>query len=321
MYISGDDVLHQQDVGLATNISLDNLSLKIGTRYYVTVVSVNTVGLHTALVSDGFVIDTDNPIDGVVFNTKHHKNTAFQRSTNTFEMSWHGFQDHYSGIKYYMVAILNVKEYNSTNISFTNVGLLTAYTFTNQNLKHGESYSGIVKAVDAAGHESVTVFSPAQLVDETPPKGFNCESTQQLSIDISYKVNNDDYAVVANATFIKDNVYYISGTIRSLKYDLYPVLTIDRFSVPLPFEKQNGGALRYYYTFISQVTGVQSIEIAVGTTVEDEMLQHLNVEECILLSTNNSNAISLKQIGPYSVAVSLLIMDAESEIRTVSSCY
>ena len=136
-----------------------------------------------------------------------------------------------------MAAISNVKEYNRTNISFTNVGLLTAYTFTNQNLKHGESYSGIVKAVDAAGHDSVAVLSPAQLVDETPPKGFNCESTQQLSVDISYKVNNGDHAVVVNATFIKDNVYYISGTIRSLKYDLYPVFAINRFSVPIPFVK------------------------------------------------------------------------------------
>ncbi|KAH3708866.1 hypothetical protein DPMN_068325 [Dreissena polymorpha] len=233
-------------------------------------------------------------------------------------MSWHGFQDHYSGIKYYMVAISNVKEYNSTNISFTNVGLLTDYTFTNLNLKHGDSYSGIVKAVDAAGHESITVFSPAQLIDDSPPKGFICDSTQQLAIDIFYQVNNDDPSVVVNATFIKDNVYYISGSVRSLQYDLFPVLTIDRSSVPLPFEKQHNGAFQYNYTFISQVTGVQSIEIAFGATVKDEMLQNLKVEECTMLSENNSSALSMKQIGPYSVAVSVLIMDAESGIRTVS---
>ncbi|KAH3708873.1 uncharacterized protein LOC127857111 [Dreissena polymorpha] len=233
-------------------------------------------------------------------------------------MSWHGFQDHLSGIKYYMGAVVHVKEYNSANMSFTNVGLLTSFTFTNLNLKHGESYYGIVKAVDAAGHESTALCSPEQSVDATPPKGFTCDSTQQLPIGVSYKVDDGDLIVVLNAKLIKDTVYYIHGAIRSTSFDLNPILTIDGYSVILPLETHHDGLLQYQFTFVSQTEGTQYVEIEFGDNVDEEILHNVSIKECNMLSENNDGAVYLRQIGPYSIAVSLLVLDAESDIRTVS---
>ena len=101
---SDDDILQQNYVGLSTNISLENISLNPGTRCYFTVMAVNAAGLQTGSHTDGFVIDTDNPNQGVVFNTLEHTNDAFRKSATTFERSWHGFEDHFTGIQNYMVA-------------------------------------------------------------------------------------------------------------------------------------------------------------------------------------------------------------------------
>ncbi|KAH3708853.1 hypothetical protein DPMN_068312 [Dreissena polymorpha] len=201
-----------------------------------------------------------------------------------------------------------------------NVGLLRAYTFTNLNLIHGETYFGIVKAIDTAGHESAAVFSPEQLVDSTPP-GFTCASMHQLPIDVSYKVTDGDLSVFFNSTFVKDSLYHIRGSIRDAKYDLYPVLTINRHRELASLQRGHDGLFQYQFSFISPITGMQFVEIEFGPHVVEAMLQNVSIEECNMLPANNTNAVSIKQIGPYSIAVNLLIMDKESEIRTVRNSF
>ncbi|KAH3802480.1 hypothetical protein DPMN_156158 [Dreissena polymorpha] len=312
-----DDILQQIDVGMATNISLHNIYLNPGTRYYFTVIAVNSVGLHTALTSDGFIIDTDNPIVGVVFNTIEHKSSAFQKSTSTFDLSWNGFQDNFSGIKHYLVAFAKDGESNESNIIFTNVVLSNKFSFTKLNLVHGESYFGFVKAVDAAGHESATVRSPKQTVDTTPPKGDYCGSTKSIQIDVSRTVTNDSLSVLFNANLTKDNMYVIHGKIKNVTYELYPILQMDKYSLPLQLQKRHDGSFQYHHMFISPSTGFQTITIELGTMIAEKLIQIVYFEECRQVE-NNSAALSVNQIGPYSLTVSLGILDSESELKTVS---
>ncbi|KAH3709960.1 hypothetical protein DPMN_069426 [Dreissena polymorpha] len=125
-----DDIYPITNVGLDTGFHLQNISLRPGTRYYFTVIAMNTVGLHKAAISDGFIVDTDLPIDGVVFNTFHHRNSAFQSLNESIGISWHGFQDNMSGIKNYFVAIAKVRSFNETNVKYTDAQMLTSYVFS-----------------------------------------------------------------------------------------------------------------------------------------------------------------------------------------------
>ncbi|XP_052220285.1 uncharacterized protein LOC127837360 isoform X3 [Dreissena polymorpha] len=314
---NNDDILQQIDVGLATNISLHNISLNPGTRYYFTVIAVNSVGLHTGLASDGFIIDTDNPIHGVVFNTIGHKNADFQKSTSNFELSWHGFQDHFSGIKHYLIALVKDGEYNESNLTFTNVGLSNKYAFTNLNLVNGESYFGVVKAIDAAGHESAIVRCPKQTIDTTPPKGFSCGSTKTIEVGVSRKVTDESLSLWFNANVSKDNMYVIHGNIKNATYVLNPILQMDKYSLPLPLQKRQDGWFEYNYMFISPLEGLQTITLDFGNILAKYLIQNVDFEVC-KLAENNSAAISVNQIGQYSLTVSLRILDSESELQTVS---
>lgn len=51
------------------------LALPGGQKFYFTVTAVNNVGVLTIDVSDGFYVDLDNPIAGVVYNTDKQRNS------------------------------------------------------------------------------------------------------------------------------------------------------------------------------------------------------------------------------------------------------
>ncbi|XP_052788827.1 uncharacterized protein LOC128223594 [Mya arenaria] len=177
-----DDVFASENIGLNTNISIGNLTLEHAVKYYFTVTAVNTAGLHTSLSSDGFIVDTTSPSDGVVFNTITHKNVAYQSSVTSLGLSWHGFQDHCSGIKSYYVALVEDQKPPDSNTNFTHIGLKTSVMFDDLDLIPGSVYYGVVKAIDAAGHESDLIVSPGVIIDSTPPKGYDCDQFEHMVV-------------------------------------------------------------------------------------------------------------------------------------------
>ena len=139
------------------------------------------MGLHVSAISDGFVIDMDIPIAGVVFNTARHMDDLYQSSQSSFSLSWHGFVDHFSGIMSYHVAMSDNKSNDTLNLNFIDVDIKTTYTFTNISLEHGQTYYGFVKASDAAGHMSPVSISRGRMIDISPPTGVTCQSYHLLS--------------------------------------------------------------------------------------------------------------------------------------------
>ncbi|XP_052249682.1 uncharacterized protein LOC127857316 [Dreissena polymorpha] len=310
-----DDIYPITNVGLDTGFHLQNISLRPGTRYYFTVIAMNTVGLHKAAISDGFIVDTDLPIDGVVFNTFHHRNSAFQSLNESIGISWHGFQDNMSGIKNYFVAIAKVRSFNETNVKYTDAQMLTSYVFSNISPQQGESYIGIVKAVDAAGHQSSIVISKPFTFDMTPPRGYSCYSTERLPTDVTYTSNELSF----NVTLTENSVYYIRGNITKAPKELYPVLIIDSNRTPMSFSESHDGVFMYYYSFIAPNTSPNFFTVDFGTFVTTNSKQTLELLECTSLQENETAAVTVTQIGPFSLAVNVMVLDAESHSPSVAN--
>ncbi|XP_060567738.1 uncharacterized protein LOC132726438 [Ruditapes philippinarum] len=174
-YPSGDDTIQRQDVGLNSSFTFSNLSVTHGTKYFFTITSYNNVDLHSLAVSDGFIVDIDDPISGVVYNTPSHRNAPYQSSTSTIGLSWHGFQDKVSGLRNYYVAVSDTPTIKA-DINFTNTGLSTRHVFRNLELKHGHKYYGFVKSLDNVGHQSIVAVSNGIKIDNTPPTAYICQT-------------------------------------------------------------------------------------------------------------------------------------------------
>ncbi|XP_053381645.1 uncharacterized protein LOC123528459 [Mercenaria mercenaria] len=315
--LNGSDIFPRTNVDLATYVTLTNLTLTHGTRYFFTVTAFNNVGLHTSISSDGFAIDMDTPVSGVVFNTDKHTNMAYQSSDTTFNISWHGFHDIYSGIKSYHVAIVKDPVEDYKNISFTNVGLHTKHIFRNIKLKHGELYKGLVKSFDNAGHVSNVSESYSRRIDLTPPSVKSCEHFEKYIINqTSYK---KDKTIEFSYNFSANKYYVISGGFSDFSVDKMPVMTIGRHSIYLPITLYHNGSAKFEYDFMSPMSGMTTINIATNTEeFRTATLSELMVMRCsALLPVSEHDAVKVKQIGSSKIAVSSLITDEESSLYKV----
>lgn len=317
--INGSNIYPRTNVRLRTNITLRNLSLSHGTRYYATVSAYNSVGLQTTLSSDGFVVDMDKPIAGVVFNTEKHTDTTYQSSDSTFGISWHGFIDHFSGIKSYLVAIVSDSQSSVENVSFTNVGLQTKYTFRNIALNQETSYKGVVKAVDQAGHVSDFAISSPKIIDRTAPEPFHCQTYK--SVYISDTNNNMSGEVVFNLTISQNSFYLLNGFFERVSVDIMPVLSIDRHQIPLPVAINDNGSAAFEYRFLSSYSGetvfrISAIEPGVFKT---DRLLYVKMFVCTseIATKDKQKAVQLWQIGSSQLAVVLQIMDKESSLYKI----
>ncbi|WAR31796.1 hypothetical protein MAR_034338, partial [Mya arenaria] len=313
-----DDVYASQNIGLKTNISIGNLTLEHAVRYYFSVTAVNTAGLHTSVSSDGFIVDTAPPSKGVVFNTITHKNVAYQSSVTSVGFSWHGFQDHCSGIKSYYVAVVKKQEppYSSTN--FTQVYLKTSVTFKDLDLIPDSVYYGVVKAIDAAGHESDINVSPGVVIDPTPPKGYDCNRFEHTDFTVLFNHSKDNLTKTIVAQLDKDAVYRIEGSIKNTFVDSV-ILQINRFMTRIQTALNHKQITEFSYTFVSMEKGAQNLTISVENnyTNFNNILKTIHLQRCASIIENKVNALHVRQIRHDSVAVTAVIQDKESDLKMV----
>ncbi|XP_052789886.1 uncharacterized protein LOC128224179 [Mya arenaria] len=313
-----DDVFKSENMGLKTNISIGNLTLEHAVRYYFTVTAVNTAGLHTSVSSDGFIIDTTPPSDGVVYNTNAYKNVAYQSSVTSLGISWHGFQDHCSGIKSYYVAVGEKHEppYSSTN--FTQVYLKTSVTFKDLNLLPGSVYYGVVKAIDAAGHESDVIVSPGVIIDSSPPKGYNCDQFEDTGVTELLDDSKNNWTKTVVAKLDKDEVYKIEGSIKNTFVDSV-ILQINRFMTRIQTALNHKQIADFSYTFVSIEKGAQNITISVENNINNfkNILETIHLQRCVSFIENKTKALHVQQIRHDSVDVTAMIQDKESDLKMV----
>ncbi|XP_053376618.1 uncharacterized protein LOC123534121 [Mercenaria mercenaria] len=308
-----DDILRTTNVNLDTSFTLQNTTLSHGTEYFFTVSAYNSVGLHTISTSDGFTIDMDNPISGVIFNTLKHKNKPFQPSSASIGFSWQGFQDEFSGIRNYFCAVVTSSYVKTDSVNFTKVGLKTKYTFENMSLQHGMTYFGVVKAEDNARHTSDIVISKGVTIDTTPPKGYRCLNYALTEQNTKYIRNKEDNMIEIQENLTVNELYKIFGNITYNEIKTPKIIIhIDRFHMALPMARKHDGSLSFEYSFLASSSGVFNISL--------EMEHFHNVTVSVALSKCNKviedmdTAVLLQQISRSSVAVNIVVIDRESSL-------
>ena len=315
-HFSVDDIIHQTNVERNTTFAADGLSLSPGQSYYFTVIAYNSVGLHSSASSDGFIIDLDKPVSGVLYNTYRYRNYAWQSSTDIFELSWKGFLDHDSGIESYYVALVEDSENQPFVANFSHVSLQTAVKLKHLNLEHGKMYFGAVKGVDAVGHESDVVFSKSKLVDATPPMAYKCENSNLI---FEMQTNETDKAMLEfPATFLPDAMYTVSGSVHENNF--FPNI---KFSIEqnvaknMPLESTHDGRLQFHYAFYPNFQGTFSVVLETDSSAT--VFEEVSFTKCDVSPVeDDSDALTVKQISDNSFTAGIKAIDPESAIKSVS---
>ena len=277
--------------------------------------AVNKVGLFTTLSSDGFIVDIKKPSTGVVYNSGNHKDNNCQSSSSEFTASWHGFQDHCSGVQNYFIALVDDEDTTATR--FTTVALQTTFTFTKLSLTDGHTYRAAVKAVDAAGHESDVVMSAPVTVDTSPPSGYQCVRYSQITPDLT-SASNAQYIWNSFSLDVQENALYaVEGIITDMS-SINIFLNIDNLNIPIPERVLHNGSYHFSYTFASTETKRQNVTLTFSGDGIDFANPQVSISECVEMIANDSHAFEAIQVAPDQIAVSLFAVDLESGMQRVS---
>ena len=310
-----DDILKHRNVKLNTRFQATNLSLSHGQRYYFTVTAYNNAGLHTTEISDGFVVDTDIPVAGVVYNTARYRNYPAQSATDIFEVSWHGFLDHDSGIKSYFFALLEESDNQTFIRNFTSCILQTSVKLSGLNLEHGRKYYGAVKAIDAVMHESDVIYSTPKLIDETPPTTYVCAETAMIN---EIQSNSSDAPKLLLTTeFLAHTSYTINGTVgNGVRHQYIQIRIAHKIGKYLPLQRLHDGTFQFNFNFYSDFEGTYDVSLEMDfptSHILDVFLFSCNVS----VASNFSDAIDVKQISQTLFKISLKVIDPDSGVKSV----
>ncbi|XP_052235488.1 uncharacterized protein LOC127847524 isoform X3 [Dreissena polymorpha] len=309
--INGSDVFNNTYVGLYQNLTFSDLDLHSGTRYYITVTAINNIHRRKTAHSDGFVVDTDNPLEGIVFNTKHHVDEHFQSNGDTFSLSWHGFIDHSSGVKAYHVAVIDV-DAMQTHVNFINVALKTTHTFQNATLSHGHKYTGLVKAEDAAGHFSKIVHSTPKHIDFSPPIGYTCAQYRPLNNKL---LTVSQYTTTEfSSTFLKHVPYAIRGLVSNDNTEV--AVRIGRLNSPLALVKNHNGTYAFKYAFTLPME--MKTNIYLEFDIKRETNISVGVYECMDMGEATHGVVTVSQVRKSMFIVSVNVFDPDSGIKKIT---
>ena len=255
-------------------------------------------------------MDMEKPNSGVVYNTKTHRNYAFHSSMSSFDLSWHGFLDHDSGIKSYFAALVEESENNTFVTNFTDVGLHTHVEITNVSLVKGRKYFGAVKAIDAANHESALVYSNSKLIDTTAPAAYICRDKSVL-----HEVKKPIRPLFA--TLERNAVYIVSGIVSISDYYPFVRIKIDgEHGHSVPLEIVQDGTFRFHYSSSANLYGNHSFTVESDTSAA--VIEEVAVSKCVMFPTYDpSYALHVTQISSHMIKASVRVQDPESSIKRV----
>ncbi|XP_060580924.1 uncharacterized protein LOC132737608 [Ruditapes philippinarum] len=167
----------------------ENISLKEGHAYFVTVKANNKAGLFTSFSSWAFVVDSTPPIQGTVYDgplslTGQNVDVDYISNNATLHASWKGFHDPHTTLEEYFVNIGSCKHCEDVLVKQP-IGIRTDIGFTFLQLSEGFHYFVTVTACNTAKLCS-DASSDGFIVDSTPPvKGIVNDGL--LDYDIQYQ--------------------------------------------------------------------------------------------------------------------------------------
>lgn len=179
---------------LETSSIIRGLNMQDGTPYRLIVRAFNHAGLYKDAKSAIIIPDGSAPIPGKVFDGGSTSiDINFQSDLSIVRGSWENFQEPHTGIKqyYYAVGSCNITEnYHVTENDFiaTSPPQSKSFILHNVTLVNGQRYCIKVKAINAAGVQSIVTSSDGFIVDATPPDTRNAEVTDgSEETDIDYQ--------------------------------------------------------------------------------------------------------------------------------------
>jgi len=303
IHFAADDIISTTNVGLNVSITFEDVTLQHATKYYFTVTSVNEVGLFSTLASDGFIVDINKPTTSVVFNSAFHRDVRFQSSTTEFTASWHGFQDHCSGVQTYLIAL--VDDFDANNLIFNNAAFLTSFTFSNVTL---------VK--DAAGHESDVVFSAPVVIDSSAPHGYQCVRFVAFECIVDTTTDEDTVTDSFTINIQKDTIYRIEGSVDNATH-VNIVFQLDHLHTPIPVRVLHNGSFDFSYTFVAAYTQRQNISLTFISDGTETLYHRIIMSKCADTIVNDSNAFEVIQLAPDTFVVNVFVIDLDSDVRQV----
>ncbi|KAK3094006.1 hypothetical protein FSP39_022824 [Pinctada imbricata] len=313
----GDDFVLPQEVGL-DNEKTFTKTLELGTKYFITVEAENGVGMITAHSSDGFVVDNEKPVIGVVYTTDKFHDITWSSSTSDLSVSWLGFMDRHSYIRNYMVAVAIFDNARTiVNGGFVDVDIRNTHHFTNLNLQTGNRYVVLVKAVDAAGIESDVAESIPFTIDAMEPTVFTCSSETQI-IDDDIIINRTLNWTKADIEFERNTYYRLHITVNGQFSEEEPILKMNKTSQNIPFITTADGSSIGEFNFHPLEDEAYSI-----TLIGDNICQHggcvvnISLFKCEQKLDVISNGVRLTQIAPHRISVESRVHDTESGIRSL----
>ena len=324
---SGSDIMKPLEVGTITNYSLSYDLFNAGTKYYMTVKATNKAGLYVVAFSDGFIIDDEPPLTGVVFNTAEYVNQAAQSSLSSFGVSWRGFQDHHSAIVNYQVAVYKTTDVHSKCVQ-VNAGFQNSIVIGNITLVQGEQYQASVTAVDSAGHVSNSVMSLPILVDSTPPIGFQCSKFSDINSNVTWnKQDSSNHTIQTNIKGFLDvqkGVYFKIRVTRPFQQEYFfsemnIFFKVGEEFVPTHFLSiDNGTRIGAYHYFIALNSGRLDFEILTDQ-INFILETDVSVFSCDeIRQTLDSTALTVQQIMPSLIFISARVFDSESDLLQIT---
>ena len=165
---NGTDLQEFTDVGYSTSLQNNNLDLQHNHRYYVSAYALNDKTIETWVSTDGFLVDTTNPVCGQIVDDSFDitKDKDYVVSTINFKTAWSGFSDPESPISHYEWSIVDAS--GARQFSLRNINLrLNAFT-DGLNLLLGGTYRTEIRVWNKAGLFT-DCYSDGFLVDYTSP--------------------------------------------------------------------------------------------------------------------------------------------------------
>ena len=148
-------------------------SVSAGGFVYATVRGVDKFGRYSEASSDGIAMDSTPPVVGRVVDTTMSSNASFHDidmlSSSTLVASWEPSHDAESGVKEYLVKVLDVTSSNDTVVlDWSSVNMSTSFSHSSLPLLHAHAYVIVVRSINWAGLHA-DARSDGVVLDLTPP--------------------------------------------------------------------------------------------------------------------------------------------------------
>jgi CheY-specific phosphatase CheX len=179
------DLLSWTNAGTDLSITIGDLILEEGSKYYGSIRVYDQAGNMTEAHGNGVTVDITAPGTGSgldITDLDNSSDQSFTGSLTTLQASWSGFTDNLSGIDTYEYGVGSASL--STDIKdWTTVNLDTFMLDNSFSLNNGDTYYISIRAIDSVGNISAGISTDGIIADHEGPYGSMATDGDSTDID------------------------------------------------------------------------------------------------------------------------------------------